>query len=110
MEQRPQQQQYPQHHHAQQQPLQGRQRSKSTFSFKSQNSHASDPNRLEKKTSESSHARKTSDSYKPHLNTTGKADPNAAMNESQPSTSQCFLCLAVAAAIVVVVVASRSHR
>ncbi|KAF1969018.1 hypothetical protein BU23DRAFT_582948 [Bimuria novae-zelandiae CBS 107.79] len=67
------------------QPLQqGRQRSKSNFSFKSHNSHSSDPNNHERKNSESGHSRKISDSYKPHLTTTGKADPNAAMNESQP--------------------------
>ena len=68
-----------------QRPPEGRQRSKSNFSFKSQNSHSSDPNKHERKQSESAHSRKISDSYKPHLNTTGKADPNAAMNESQPS-------------------------
>ncbi|KAJ4345582.1 uncharacterized protein N0V89_011715 [Didymosphaeria variabile] len=67
-----------------QQPQQTRPRSKSTFSFKSQNSHSSDPNRHEKKNSVSDHQRKVSDSYKPHLTTSGKADPNAAMNESQP--------------------------
>lgn len=102
MEHRPQQQQ--QH----QLPHEGRPRSKSTFSFKSHHSHGSDSNRLDKKTSESGHARKASDTYKPHLNTTGKADPNAAMNESQPSTfslSSSWCCgrianvLAVAAAL-----------
>lgn len=69
-----------------QQAQQQRPRSKSTFSFKSQNSHSSDPNRHDRRTSTSGHQRKESDSYKPHLTTTGKADPNAAMNESQPST------------------------
>lgn len=68
---------------AMEQPQQGRPRSKSTFSFKSDNSHPSSP-KHERKNSASGHQRKESDSYKPHLNTTGKADPNAAMNESQP--------------------------
>ncbi|KAJ4296234.1 hypothetical protein N0V90_006279 [Kalmusia sp. IMI 367209] len=68
---------------AMEQPQQGRPRSKSTFSFKSDNSHSSTP-KHERKNSASGHQRKESDSYKPHLNTTGKADPNAAMNESQP--------------------------
>ena len=72
---------------------QSRPRSKSNFSFKSQNSHASDPNKHERNPSESGHSRKISDSYKPHLNTTGKADPNAAMTEVQPSTSHSSCCL-----------------
>lgn len=74
---------------------QSRPRSKSNFSFKSNNSHASDPN----KTSESGHARKVSDSYKPHLNTTGKADPNAAMTEVQPSMSHLLLAIFVVASL-----------
>jgi hypothetical protein len=70
-----------------------RPRSKSTFSFKSQNSHTSDHNRHEKKNSASSHQRKESDSYKPHLTVSGKADPNAAMNEVQPSMLRILCCL-----------------
>ena len=66
----------------QHQPQQGRPRSKSTFSFKSQNSDANNQNR---KNSESGHSRKTSDPHKLHLTASGKADPNAAMNEVQPS-------------------------
>lgn len=68
---------------------QTRPRSKSTFSFKSQNSHSNDH---ERKNSSSAHERKVSDSHKPHLTTTGKADPNAAMNEVQPSAlDPCLL-------------------
>lgn len=74
------------------QPQQTRPRSKSTFSFKSQNSHASDPNRNDRKHPAAGHQRKESDSYKPHLTATGKADPNAAMNEVQPSTLRAVLC------------------
>ncbi|KAL5416203.1 hypothetical protein PMIN03_002241 [Paraphaeosphaeria minitans] len=65
-------------------PQHTRPRSKSTFSFKSQNSHTNDPIRHDRKHSASGHERKVSDTYKPHLTTTGKADPNAAMNEVQP--------------------------
>jgi len=60
-----------------QRPQQGRPRSKSNFSFKSDHSQQS--------AGQIKHERKPSDSYKPHLNSSGKADPNAAMNESQPS-------------------------
>lgn len=63
---------------------QNRPRSKSTFSFKSDNSRHS-----------AGHERSSSyGENKPHLHAATKADPNAAMNESQPSMKRrkCGTC------------------
>jgi hypothetical protein len=58
-----------------QRPIQQRTRSKSTFSFKSDKSHDSHGNK------------KQYEGEKQHLHASTKADPNAAMNEVQPSGS-----------------------
>lgn len=70
-------------------PDHGRARAKSgAFSFRSQGSedNNSNPN---SKSPKSKHARKESDSErrKTHYDPSTKANPNAAMNEAQPSTS-----------------------
>lgn len=66
-------------------PEQGRARAKSgAFSFRSQNS---EDNNSHPKSPKSKHSRKESDSErrKTHYDPTTKANPNAAMNEAQPS-------------------------
>ena len=75
-------------------PQQGRARAKSnTFSFRSQNSE--DNNSTSPKSPKSKHSRKESDSErrKTHYDPTTKANPNAAMNEAQPSMSCLPACL-----------------
>ena len=73
-------------------PQQGRERSKSTFSFKSHKSHKSHGSRKSDfehgvNQQQSHHQRTSSKDHdqKPHLHAATKADPNAAMNEVQPS-------------------------
>jgi hypothetical protein len=68
-----------------QRPPQGRQRSKSTFSFKSHKSHGSHKSDFEHRVQH--HHQRTSSKdheHKQHFTPTTKADPNAAMNEVQP--------------------------
>ena len=60
---------------------QQRPRSKSTFSFKSDKSHAS-AGKHDKHPRESQEEKRRT-----HLTATTKANPNAAMNEAQPSTA-----------------------
>lgn len=61
---------------------QQRPRSHTTFSFKSDKSHGSNP-KNEKNIGQ--HQRQSSGEQKAHLHAATKADPNAAMNEVQPS-------------------------
>ena len=69
-------------------PEQGRARAKSNaFSFRSQGS--ADNNNPNSKSPKSKHSRKESDTErrKTHYDPSTKANPNAAMNEAQPSMS-----------------------
>jgi len=76
-------------------PDQGRARAKSgAFSFRSHNSEDNNNNNSSSKSPKSpkgKHSRKESDSErrKTHYDPTTKANPNAAMNEAQPSASPC---------------------
>lgn len=83
---------------AMERPQEARPRSKSTFSFKSNKSHDSHGVRNETHHGHQRHSSK--DEHKPHFGPTTKADPNAAMNEVQPSMFSflpvelvnCWLC------------------
>lgn len=71
-------------------PEQGRARAKSSaFSFRSQGSEDNNASNSASKSPKSKHSRKESDSErrKTHYDPTTKANPNAAMNEAQPSES-----------------------
>ena len=77
---------------SQSRPEQGRARAKSgAFSFRSQNSEDTNPHSKSPKTK---HSRKESDSErrKTHYDPTTKANPNAAMNEAQPSMFPPWRC------------------